>query len=79
MLMVHGGGNKAGRFLQVGIYVGGGRKGVIWIPEGRNGSGWRRFANELRLFLSSKEKGLDLEASKTVLQRTCVLGSRMQR
>ncbi|KAE8023676.1 hypothetical protein FH972_009348 [Carpinus fangiana] len=60
----HGGGNKASRFLQVGINVEGGRKGVIWIPEGRNGSGWRRFANELRLFLSSKEKGLDLEVSK---------------
>jgi hypothetical protein len=58
------GGNKAGRFLQVGIYVEGGRKGGIWIPEGRNGSGWRRFANEFRLFLSSKGKGLDLEASK---------------
>jgi hypothetical protein len=58
-----GGGNKAGRFVQVGIFVEGGRKGVIWIPEGRNGRGWRRFAGELQLLISSKLKGLDLEAT----------------
>jgi hypothetical protein len=38
-LMVHRGGNKASRFLQVGIYIEGGRKGVICIPEGRSGNG----------------------------------------
>jgi hypothetical protein len=48
--------------VQVGIFVEGGRKGVIWIPEGRNGRGWRRFASELQLLISSKVKGLDLEA-----------------
>jgi hypothetical protein len=64
-LMVHGGGNKARRFLQAGIYVEGGQKGVIWIPEGRNGRGWRRFVEELRLLLLTKEKGLDSEASKS--------------
>jgi hypothetical protein len=63
-LMVHRGGNKASRFLQVGIYIEGGRKGVICIPEGRSGNGWRRFVNELRQFLSSKEKGLDPEVSR---------------
>ena len=56
-----GGGNKLGRFVQ-GIFIEGGRKGVIWIPEGRNGRGWRRFAGELRLLISSKVKRLDLEA-----------------
>ena len=38
-MMVHGGGNKAGRFLEVSILVEGGRKGVIWLPEGRFGRG----------------------------------------
>jgi hypothetical protein len=33
--MVHGEGNKAGRFLEVSVFVEGGRKGVIWLPEGR--------------------------------------------
>ena len=45
--MVHGGGDKAGRFLEVSMLVEGGRKGVIWLPEGRFGRGWRRFAGEL--------------------------------
>jgi hypothetical protein len=53
VLMVHGGSNKAGRYLEVSVYVEGGRKGVIWIPEGRFGRGWRRFAGELRLMLVS--------------------------
>jgi hypothetical protein len=38
--MVHGGGNKAGIFLEVSVYAEGGRKGVIWLPEGRFGRGW---------------------------------------
>jgi hypothetical protein len=46
--MVHGGGNKAGIFLEVSVYAEGGQKGVIWLPEGRFGRGWRRFAGELR-------------------------------
>ena len=29
--MVHGGGNKAGRFLEVSVFAEGGRKGVIWL------------------------------------------------
>ena len=48
----------------MGIFVEGGRKGVIWIPEGKNGRGWRRFAGEMQLLISSKVKGLDLEASQ---------------
>jgi hypothetical protein len=51
VLMVHGGANKAGRFLEVSEYAEGGRKGVLWLPEGRFGRGWRRFAGELRLML----------------------------
>ena len=38
--MVHGGGNKAGRFLEVSVLAAGRRKGVIWLPEGRFGRGW---------------------------------------
>jgi hypothetical protein len=51
-LMVHGGANKAGRFLEVAVFAEGGRKGGVWIPEGRDGRGWRRFAGELRLMLA---------------------------
>jgi hypothetical protein len=32
--MVHEGGNKAGRFLEVSVLTEGGRKGVIWLLEG---------------------------------------------
>jgi hypothetical protein len=48
VLMVRGGRNKAGKFLEVAIYTEGGRKGVIWLPEGKNGWGWRCFVGELR-------------------------------
>jgi hypothetical protein len=51
VLMVRGGGNKASRFLEVVVYAEGGRKGFIWLPEGRGGWGWRRFVAELRLLL----------------------------
>jgi hypothetical protein len=39
VLMVHGGSNKAGRYLEVSVYAKGGRKGVLRIPEGRFGRG----------------------------------------
>ena len=39
--MVHRGGNKAGRFLGVSVFAEGGRKGVIWLLEGRFRRGWR--------------------------------------
>jgi hypothetical protein len=51
-LMVHGGANKARRFLEVAVYVKGGRKGGLWLPEGRDGPGWQRFAGKLRRFLA---------------------------
>jgi hypothetical protein len=54
--MVHGGGNKAGIFLEVSVYAEGGRKGVIWLPEGRFGRGWRRFAGELRQLVAGQIK-----------------------
>ena len=50
-LMVHGGVNKAGSFLEVAVFADGARKGIIWLPEGCGGRGWRRFANELRRIL----------------------------
>ena len=51
-LMVHGGANKAGRFLEVAVFAEGGRKGGVWLPEGRDGRGWWRFTSELRLLLA---------------------------
>jgi uridylate kinase len=39
VLMVHGGGNKAGRYIDVAAFSEGGHKGVIWHPEGREGWG----------------------------------------
>jgi hypothetical protein len=55
VFMVYGGANKAGRFLEVSIFVEGGRKGGLWLLEGNFGWGWRRFAGELRLLLASPE------------------------
>ena len=54
--MVHMGGNKAGRFLEVSVMVEGGYKGVIWLPEGRFGRGWQCFAGELRHLLAAESK-----------------------
>jgi hypothetical protein len=56
-LMVHGGDNKAGRFLEVAVFAEGGRKGGLWLPEGRDGRGWRRFADELRILVASPDGG----------------------
>ena len=52
-MMVHGGGNKARRFLEVLVLAEGGRKGVIWLLEGRFGWGWWWFVGELRHQLKS--------------------------
>ena len=49
--MVHGGASKVGRFLEVSVYAEGGRKGVLWLLEGRFGRGWRCFVDELRLMV----------------------------
>jgi hypothetical protein len=32
-LMVRGGGNKAVCYLEVAVFVEGGHKGVVWLPE----------------------------------------------
>jgi hypothetical protein len=61
--MVHGGGNKAGIFLEVSVYAEGGRKGVIWLPEGRFGRGWRRFAGELRQLVAGQIKKIEKAGS----------------
>jgi hypothetical protein len=60
-LMVHGGSNKAGRYLDVSVYTEGGRKGVLWLSEGRFGCGWRRFAGELRLLIVSLKGQSDVK------------------
>jgi hypothetical protein len=53
--MVHGGDNKAGRFLEVFVIVEGGCKGAIWLLEGHGGRGWRRFTSELWRLLPPPE------------------------
>jgi hypothetical protein len=52
VLKVRMGSNKAGCFLEVAVFVEGGRKGVIRILEGRGGWGWQRFVDELRTLLA---------------------------
>jgi hypothetical protein len=47
VFIVRRGGNIAGRFIEVAAYALGGLKGIIYIPEGRNGWGWSRFLAEL--------------------------------
>jgi hypothetical protein len=59
--MVHGGANKSGRFLEVSFLAVGGRKGVIWLPEGRFGRGWQRFAGELRQLLEAQRLSVGSE------------------
>jgi hypothetical protein len=48
VLKVRMGRNMAGCFLEVAVFVEGGRKGVIRLPEGRGGWGWQRFMEEFR-------------------------------
>jgi hypothetical protein len=50
VLIVRRGGNAVGRFLEVAVYGAGGRRGIIFIPEGRDGRGWRSFVLELDKF-----------------------------
>jgi hypothetical protein len=46
------GSNKAGFFLEAAVFVEGAQKGVIRLPEGRGGWGWKRFVDELRLMIA---------------------------
>jgi hypothetical protein len=60
-LMVRGSGNKASRYLEVAAYAKCGRKGAIWLLEGREGRGWSRVVGELGkmlTFLGSKARML---------------------
>jgi hypothetical protein len=62
-LMLRGGGNKAGRYLEMVADVEGGKKWAIWLPEGREGWGWSRVVGELQkmlTFLGSKARTLVL-------------------
>jgi len=66
VLMVRGGENKSGRYLEVEVFAKGGRKGAIWLPEGREDWGWARVAGELRKminFLGPKDRTMGFEAS----------------
>ena len=49
--MVHKGSNKVGWFLEAAVFVKGGRKRIIWLPEGHGGWGWRCFVGELQHLL----------------------------
>jgi hypothetical protein len=73
-LMVHGGDNKAGRFLEVAMFAEGGRKGGLWLPEGRNGRGWRHFADELRILLAQTCLSSSSKTSPTKLVEAEVYG-----
>jgi hypothetical protein len=66
--MLHEGGNKARRFLEVSVMAESGRKGVIWLPEGHFGRGWRHFARELRHLLAAQSK-LPIRQSMGLLPR----------
>jgi hypothetical protein len=52
VLKVRMGSNKVGCFLEVVVFVEGGRKGVIRLLKGRGGWGWQRFVDELRLLVA---------------------------
>jgi hypothetical protein len=54
-LIVQRGGNKVGRYLEVAAYAVGGRKGLVLLPEGREGRGWSRVAGELSKALACLE------------------------
>jgi len=41
VLIVRRGRNQVERFLEVASFAIGGWKGFIWLPEGREGRGWR--------------------------------------
>jgi hypothetical protein len=70
VLIVRRGGNAAGRFLEVAVFAAGGRRGVIFIPEGNNGRGWSRFGSEVGkvrdFFKASARQGVVLTSSSSV-------------
>ena len=71
-LMVHGGANKAGRFLEVAVFEEGGQKGGLWLPEGCEGWAWRRFAGELRhLVASASAKSLPTKSAVAEVPGDC--------
>lgn len=49
---VRKGENKSGRFLEVAVYAVGGRRGLILLPEGRDGRGWSSVSGELSKVLA---------------------------
>jgi hypothetical protein len=65
-LMVHGGANKAGRFLEVAVFAEGGRKGGLWLLEGHDGRGWQHFAGELRRLVASGSSSVKSLPTKLV-------------
>jgi hypothetical protein len=86
-LLVHEGCNKAGRFLEVAVEVDGGRKGTIWLPEGRKGWGRRRFVSEMRRMLEFQggqigptvDKYPSLPGKRVEVEESASVGSRFGR
>jgi hypothetical protein len=72
VLIVRRGGNAAGRFLEVAVYGAGSRRGIIFIPEGRDGRGWRSFVLELGKISAFLKVPLRLGVVRpaTVLEKT---------
>jgi hypothetical protein len=71
VLIARRGGNAAGRFLEVAVYGVGGRRGIIYIPEGRDGRGWRTFVSvldKISAFLKEQTR-LGVARPVTVLEK----------
>jgi hypothetical protein len=51
--------NRGGRFVELCDYLSGAQRGVICIPEGRNGAGWVRFVVELRRYFLGEKSAAD--------------------
>jgi hypothetical protein len=52
VVKVRMGSNKAEFFLEAAVFIEGARKGVIRLPKGRGGWGWKKFVDELRLLIA---------------------------
>jgi hypothetical protein len=77
LLIACRGENKAGRFLEAAAYGLGGRRGLILIPEGRGGWGWRKFSGELRTVSVSLSVGCGLGLSASDKKDEKVEGTKL--
>jgi hypothetical protein len=71
VIIARRGGNAAERFLEVAVYGVGGRRGIIYIPKGRDGRGWRSFVfvlEKISAFLKASPR-LGVARPATVLEK----------